>query len=130
MSKIISSREYLEELKGRYSGLKYREEVLKKWFYPEEKVFFDAEEEEKEESLKRVLNRKDFASFMVFFIVRRGGEEGKNYEVMNSSFKNLGGKTVTGFAHTYHVNLEYMTRLSIQMRRLEYLECVGYSYVG
>lgn len=126
LSGIVPSREYVEGLKGRYPGLKYREEVLRRWFCPAEKIFFDVDEgEERTEGLKKVLNRRNFASFTVFFVVRRGSEE---YELMNSSFKNLGGKTMANFANTYYVNLEYMTRLSVQMRRLEYLECVGFSY--
>lgn len=123
---IIASQVYLEELRQKYQGLKYREEGVKRWFHRETKVFFDTDEAEKEEALKRILSRRDFSSFTVLFIVKGGG----GCELMDAGFKNLGGKTVTGFAHVFHANLEYMTRLGLQMRRLEYLGCAGYSYAA
>ncbi len=129
-ARIIESREYLADLERKYSGLKYRKEAVKRWFNPDTKVFFDAEESENESILKQILEHHDFTSFQIFFVVRKTVEGGEaTYELMDASFKNIGGKTITGFAHTFHANLEYMTRLGLQMRRLEYLEAVGYSYI-
>lgn len=130
-AKIVESREYLAGLERKYSGLKYSREAMKRWFNPDTKVFFDAEGVEKESLLKQILERHDFSSFLILFVVRKTVEGGveATYELMDASFKNIGGKTITGFAHTFHANLEYMTRLGLQMRRLEYLEAVGYSYI-
>ncbi len=129
--KTVESRAYLVDLEQKYSGLKYRKEGVKRWFDPDTKVFFEAAESEKDNMVKQILERRDFSSFQVFFIVRKTAEGGEStYELMDASFKNLGGKTITGFAHTFHANLEYMTRLGLQMRHLEYLEAVGYSYVA
>lgn len=129
--KIIESREYLADLERKYPGLKYRRESVKRWFHSDTRVFFDAEEAEKEITLKQILERHDFSSFQILFVARKTVEGGveATYELMDASFKNIGGKTITGFAHTFHANLEYMTRLGLQMRRLEYLEAVGYSYI-
>lgn len=128
--KIIESREYLADLDLKYPGLKYRREAVKRWFNLDTKVFFDAEGPENESMLKQILERRDFASFQILFVVRKTVEGGEaTYELMDASFKNLGGKTITGFAHIFHSNLEYMTRIGLQMRRLEYLETIGYSYI-
>ncbi len=130
-AKIVESREYLAGLERKYSGLKYRREAVKRWFNPDTRVFFDAEESEKDSMLKQILGRHDVSSFQILFVVRKTVEGGEaTYELMDASFKNIGGKTITGFAHTFHANLEYMTRLGLQMRRLEYLEAVGYSYIS
>jgi hypothetical protein len=129
-TRIIESNEYVEGLKEHYPRLKCREGALRRWFHTETNVFFDAEEAGLEEALKKVLDRSDFPSFKAFFIVQRMEEEGHVFELMDATFKNIGGKTITGFAHTFHANLEFMTSLSLQMRRLKYRECVGYSYVG
>ena len=102
-------------------------EILRQWFYREEEIFFDSTEKQSEENaLEAVLTRRDFTSFIVFFIIKNsdGG-----YELMSSSFKNLGRKTISNFANTYRVNLEFMTRLSVQMRKLDYVKCIGFSYV-
>jgi hypothetical protein len=130
--KIVESRDYLADLERKYPSLKYRREAVKQWFNPDTKVFFDAEELEKEKMLKQILERRDFTSFQIFFVVQKTSEGAGEtmYELMDASFKNIGGKTITGFAHTFHSNLEYMTRLGLQMRRLEYLEAVGYSYIS
>ncbi|MCL4436254.1 MAG: hypothetical protein M1503_02675 [Thaumarchaeota archaeon] len=128
--KIVESNKYLADIERKYLGLKYRREAVKRWFNPATSVFFDAEESGKEVTLKQILGRPDFSSFQIFFVVRKTMESGEAaYELMDASFKNIGGKTITGFAHTFHANLEYMTRLGLQMRRLEYLEAIGYSYI-
>ncbi|HKZ39865.1 MAG TPA: hypothetical protein VJ044_02830, partial [Candidatus Hodarchaeales archaeon] len=106
--RIIPILDYLSELNREYSNLKYRMEILRQWFYREEEIFFDSTEKQSEENaLEAVLTRRDFTSFTVFFIVKNGDG---GYELMSSSFKNLGGKTISNFANTFRVNLEFMTR--------------------
>jgi len=126
--KVVPSRYYLERLSDRYEGLRYREGLVRRWFCEDKKVFFDCEEgEEKVACLRRLLERRELKAFTVIFIVKRGVEG--EYELMNASFSNIGSRTIGGFSEFYHLNLEFMTKLSLQARSLDYVECVGYSYI-
>jgi len=48
---------------------------------------------------------------------------------MDASFKNIGAETLEHFITRFHSQLELLTKLGVQGAGLDYLECVGHSYV-
>jgi len=123
---IIPSSLYVKSLKEKYKDLEVPSYKLKEWFSKTDKVFFDCKESDKSSCLEPILEQRNFAAFVIFFVVRE--KPSGSYKFMDASFRNLSKETLKHFIRRYHEQLESMTRFGLGSRGMEYIECVGYSY--
>jgi len=89
-------------------------------------VFFNCEKPDKEDCLQTVLKYPGYTAFVIFFVAK---EQNGRYKLMDASFRNLGTETLEHFITRFHSQLESMTKLGMQATGLEYVECIGHSYV-
>jgi len=125
-SEIVPASIYLESLRQKYHGFEFPSYKLREWFSKNQMVFFDCKEPDKATCLQTILAKTDFEAFSIFFVVK---EQGGAYRFMDASFRNLGTETLEHFITRFHSQLESMTKLGVQATGLEYVECVGHSYV-
>jgi len=125
-SEIIAAKNYVELLKQKYQGFEFPAYKLREWFSKSYAVFFDCREADTTDCLQAVLKKRDFEAFAIFFVVK---EQSGIYRFMDASFRNLGTETLDHFTARFHSQLESMTKLGVQATGLEYVECVGHSYV-
>lgn len=122
---IISAQTYVDSLKHKFQGFDFPAYKLRTWFSETHQVFFDCKETNKEECLRTVLTKTDFAAFTIFFVVK---DQSGGFRLMDASFRNIGTETLEHFIVRFHSQLESMTRLGVQTSGLEYVECIGHSY--
>jgi len=127
-SKIVPATEYAAVLEQKYKGLKVPVYKLREWFSNEQKVFFDCEKNsDKAACLGKILAKPDFPIFFVYLVIKEDKED--NYSFLDVSFRNLMGlETLEHFINRYHLQLETMTKLSLQGAGREFVECVGHGY--
>jgi len=123
---IIPASVYSDSLRRMYHGFEFPSYKLREWFSKAHMVFFDCKETNKITCLQTVLKKTDFAAFTIFFVAR---EPSGAYKFMDASFRNLGTETLEHFITRFHSQLESMTKLGVQTAGLEYVECIGHSYV-
>ena len=123
-SEISLTVDYVKSLEEKHDGLSVPYYQLKEWFAKKQKIFFDCEKTDKLICLEPILEKTDFSAFKVFFVVKENG----SYRFMDVRFRNLGKETLEHFIERYEHQLESMTKLSLQSRKIEYVETVGYSY--
>jgi len=122
---IIPTAEYATHLESKYETVKVPVYKLRELFSIKERVFFDCKGTDMGSWLRRVLIKPDFPSFRIYLVVKLDA----GYGFMDVNFRNLGNKeTLEHFIERYHMQLETMTKLSLQSAGHEYIECVGYSY--
>jgi len=122
----VPSRLCVKSLEEKYKGLAVPSYKLREWFSKTDKIFFDCEESDKSSCLKLILNQRNLAAFVIFFVVK--DKSSGSYKFMDATFRNLGKETLKHFIRRYHQQLESMTKLGLGSRGIEYVECVGYSY--
>jgi len=125
-SEIVSAQEYVESLRQRYQGFDFPAYKLREWFSKNQMVFFDCKEHDKASCLRTILIEASFEAFTIFFVVK---EQSGSHKFMDASFRNLGTETLEHFIARFHSQLESMTKLGVQAAGLEYVECIGHSYV-
>lgn len=125
-SEIVPAQEYVELLKQKYPGLDFPAYKLKQFYSKAYQVFLDCAEPDKEDCLQKVLKNSGYVAFTIFFVAK---EQSRKYRLLDASFRNLGTETLERFINRFHSQLESMTRLGMQATGLEYIECVGHSYV-
>lgn len=125
-SEIVPALEYVESLKQKYPDLDFPAYKLRQLYWKPSQVFFDCKESNRGGCLQTVLKNAGYAAFAVFFVVK---EQSGRFRLLDASFRNLGTETLERFIARFHSQLESMTRLGIQATGLEYVECVGHSYV-
>jgi len=125
-SEIITAKDYVKLLKQKYQGFEFPAYKLREWFSKPHAVFFDCRAPDTTDCLQAVLKKTDFEAFTIFFVVR---EQSGIYRFMDASFRNLGTETLDHFTTRFHSQLEPMTKLGVQATGLEYVECIGHSYV-
>jgi len=125
-AEIIPASVYVESLRQKYPSLDIPSYKLREWFSKNHMVFFDCRERDKTACLGAILKKTDFESFTIFFVVK---ESSGAYRFMDASFRNLGSETLEHFITRFHSQLESMTKLGVQATGLEYVECVGHSYL-
>jgi hypothetical protein len=123
---IIRTAEFARSLEEKYNTLRVPTYKLRSWFAVDRKVFFDCDRSDKVSCLLDVLAKRDFSFFRVYFLVRDVASD--SYRFMDVSFRNLGRESLEHFINRYHLQLEPVTRLSLQGAALEYIECEGYGY--
>jgi hypothetical protein len=121
---ISLSPVYVKSLEEKFVGLSVPSYKLKQWFDRDKTVFFDCEKADKSVCLRHILEKTDIPEFAVFFIVK----ENATYSFMDVKFRNLGTETLEHFIERYERQLKSMTKLSLQSRKIEYVEIVGFSY--
>ncbi len=94
------------------------------WYDSEKQVFFDCTKADKNACLTKMLEKTDIPDFVVFFIVK----ENNAYSFMDVTYRNLGKETLTHFITRYEKQLMSMTKMSLQPRKIEYVQNVGFSY--
>jgi len=125
-SDIISATVYVESLRPKFPGFEFPSYKLREWFSKAQKVFFDCKEHGNASCLRTILIKTDFEAFTIFFVVK---EQGGAHKFMDASFRNLGSETLEHFITRFHSQLEPMTKLGVQATGLEFVECIGHSYV-
>ena len=125
-SEIVPASVYVDSLKQKYIGFDFPSYKLREWFSKTHIVFFDCKEQDKASCLETILKLTNLEAFIIFFVVR---EPSGAYKFMDASFRNLGTETLEHFITRFHQQLESMTKLSVQSIGLEYVECIGHSYV-
>jgi len=125
-AEIVSSASHAQSLKEKYPGFEIPSYKQREWFSVVHKVFFDCGKPDKSSCVETLLRQTNLEAFVIFFVVR---ESSGSYKFMDASFRNLGTETLERFTTRYHQQLESMTRLSLQSIGLEYVECVGHSYL-
>jgi hypothetical protein len=123
-SNFSLTTDYVKALEEKYAGLSVPYYKLKEWFAKDKKTFFDCWEADKSVCLEAVLRKSSISAFKVFFVVKENGF----YRFMDVLFRRLGKETLEHFIERYECQLESMTQLSFQSRKIEYVETVGYSY--
>lgn len=123
---IVTGKIYVESLKQKYPGFEFPDYKMREWFSKFHMVFFDCQDQDKESFLQTILRKTDFEAFAIFFVVK---EQSNSYKFMDANFRNLGSETLEHFIPRFHSQLESMTKLGMQATGLEYVECVGHSYV-
>lgn len=118
--------EYVEALKQKYPNLDFPAYKLRQWYSKNHQVFFDCSESDREGCVQTALKNAGYIAFTIFFVVR---EQNGSFRLMDASFRNLGTETLEHFITRFHSQLEPMTKLGVQATGLEYLECIGHSYV-
>lgn len=126
-SEIVPAQKHVESLKQKYPGLDFPEYKLRQWYSVTHQVFFDCSEPDVEGCLQKVLKGTSYAAFVLFFVAK---EESKGYKLLDASFRNLGSENLERFIIRFHSQLESMTRLGLQATGLDYIECVGHSYIA
>lgn len=121
---ISPSITYAKSLEKKYSGLSVPRYKLKEWYDDEMQVFFDCEKADKKAYLEKILAKTDIPEFVVFFIVKENGA----YRFMDVTYRNLGKETLTHFITRYKKQLMSMTKMSLQPRKIDYVQNVGFSY--
>ena len=125
-SEIVAAQTYVDLLKQKYQGLNVPFYKLREMFSKTHQVFFDCKEPNKQDCLQTILKNTNYEAFAIFFVAK---EPSGAYKFMDASFKNIGAETLEHFITRFHSQLESMTKLGVQATGLEYLECVGHSYV-
>ncbi|HKZ95190.1 MAG TPA: hypothetical protein VJ249_11530 [Candidatus Bathyarchaeia archaeon] len=125
-SEIALAQDYVESLKQKYPSLDFPEYKLRQWYSKAHQVFFDCKESDKQGCLQSALRKTDYAAFAIFFVAK---DQSGAYRLTDASFRNLGTETLEHFMQRFHSQLESMTKLGIQATGMEYIECVGHSYV-
>jgi len=125
-SEIMPAQDYVSALKQKYPSFEFPAYKLREWFSKTHQSFFDCKEPNTEACLQSILKHTGYEAFTIFFVVK---EQSGAYKFMDASFKNLGIETLEHFISRYHSQLESMTRLGLQATGLEYVECIGHSYV-
>ena len=87
-------------------------------------IFFDCEKGDKMACLRHILEKTNIPYFAVFFIVK----ENATYGFMDVKYRKLGKETLEHFIKRYEQQLKSMTKMSLQPRKMEYVELVGFSY--
>jgi len=121
---ISPSIAYAKSLEKKYSGLSVPRYKLKEGYDDEMQVFFDCEKADKTAYLEKILAKTDIPEFVVFFIVKENGA----YRFMDVTYRNLGKETLTHFITRYKKQLMSMTKMSLQPRKIDYVQNVGFSY--
>jgi hypothetical protein len=94
------------------------------WHDDEKQVFFDCNKADKNACLAKILEMTDIPEFVVFFIAK----ENDVYSFTDVTFRNLGKETLNHFVTRYRKQLMNMTKMSLQLRKIEYVQNVGFSY--
>ena len=123
-SDIISSVNYVKTLEEDYTGLRISLYKLRTWYSIKEKLFFDCDNSEKNCCLKSILQKDDFSDFVVFSITKNAG----SYQLLDIVFRNLGSETLKHFIKRYTKQLNAMTILSLQSRKIDFIKTIGYTY--
>jgi len=123
---IVSAGLYAKSLKEKYEDLEVPSYKLREWFSKTDKIFFDCEESDKSSCLELILKQRSLVAFVIFFVVR--AKPSGSYKFMDASFRNISKETLKHFIRRYHEQLESMTKLGLESRSIEYVECAGYSY--
>jgi hypothetical protein len=121
---ISSSTGYVKSLEEKFVGLSVPSYKLRKWFDKDKLIFFDCEKGDKSACLSHLLEKTNIPYFAVFFIVK----ENVTYSFMDVKYRNLGKETLEHFIKRYEQQLKSMTKMSLQPRKMEYVELVGFSY--
>jgi hypothetical protein len=121
---ISSSITYAKSLEKKYSGLSVPRYKLMEWYDDEKQVFFDCNKADKNACLAKILEKTDIPEFVVFFIAKENGA----YSFTDVSYRNLGKETLNHFVTRYEKQLMNMTKMSLQLRKIEYVQNVGFSY--
>jgi hypothetical protein len=121
---IAPSIMYKKSLEKKYSGLSVPSYKLMEWYDDEKQVFFDCKKADKNACLAKILEKTDIPDFVVFFIAK----ENDAYTFMDVTYRNLGKETLNHFINRYEKQLMNMTKMSLQLRKIEYVQNVGFSY--
>ena len=121
---ISPSITYTKSLEKKYSGLSVPRYKLMEWYDDEKQVFFDCDKADKNACLAKILEKTDIPEFVVFFIAK----ENDAYSFMDVTYRNLGKETLNHFITRYEKQLMNMTKMSLQLRKIEYVQNVGFSY--
>jgi hypothetical protein len=123
-SDIISAVDFVKPLEEDYAGLKISLYKLRAWYSLKQKLFFDCDKSVKNNCLESILQKDDFSDFVVFLITK----DADSYQLMDIVFRNLGSETLKHFIKRYTKQLNSMTKLSLQSRKIDYIKTIGYTY--
>jgi hypothetical protein len=129
---IVTTIDYLKELKERYPGFRYEKDIVKPWISLTKKVLFDcAKTDDKRECLEKALARQDCEEFTVVSIIKETSENGETfYSIDESRYKRLGRENLRTFIERFEKVLKEPFALSMQLFGKQQVELIGFSYIS
>ncbi len=122
---VIESKNFLDTYETNYGKMRKVTGTIGKWFDSNRKLFFDCEDINKSKCSDQVYLSQNIDNLIVYFIVKSNDE----YQLRDSRFKNIYGHNLSKLINHYHNVLEPSVKHGLQIGKLEYIECIGYSAI-
>lgn len=122
---VVESTKFLEEYETNYGKMRKVTGAIGKWFDPNRKLFFDCDEVKKNSCAEQIYLSPNIDNLIVYFIVKSNEE----YQLRDSRFKNIYDHNLGRMIDHYHNVLEPSVKHGLQIGKLVYVECIGYSAI-
>jgi hypothetical protein len=121
-NQIIETSEFLKSLEVKFGKIRLITGLMGNWYSYHNKLFFDCQENDRNECAKKLFVNPDLDTLIVYFLVKnRDG-----YQLRDSRFKNIYDHNLKRMINHFHKVLEPSVKHGLQVGGLTYESCIGY----